>query len=504
MFRRLVSAIAAVLGLVVIGLAVCSATVWRPSETVHATLATAPAQNYVLVEPGVLGLVDSRVSIKATAEGEPVALVVTSSSDARAWLADDPYVSVTGLADWQTLASTEVTERCGDSGCTPLTPTNADPTSAELWRKPVTGEGSVSIDGLDISDNDLVLLAATDGRGPAPQIELTWTRKVSTPWLIPGLAAGGLLVLLGVFGLLMDLQIRRAEAERRRRAAERASRAASADFVETEGIPAVGDDPDRPLTRRELREKERAEAAGEEWIDPRTGALYVAGVQAPAVPESHDPPFGAAAVAEPGAPRPGTELPQPAAWGEGTSAWDSTTQSWDAASLSPDVDAGSADGDEQTTVMDPFLPTPAGTDEPANWDDGAQGGQVWNGGPQQQWGALEPASPEPPVPAAPVPAPPEAPTPEEPRAEGPWDVVPQAPPMPAAPDRGRGSVIVPGLPGEASQAHRSARELDSDEALSFTPDENAPSPAGGPDWSQLSWKPLNADAGNDDDEETTR
>lgn len=58
MFRRLVSAIAAVLGLVVIGLAVCSATVWRPSETVHATLATAPAQNYVLVEPGVLGLVE--------------------------------------------------------------------------------------------------------------------------------------------------------------------------------------------------------------------------------------------------------------------------------------------------------------------------------------------------------------------------------------------------------------------------------------------------------------
>ena len=48
----------------------------------------------------------------------------------------------------------------------------------------------------------------------------------------------------------------------RQRAAERAARLATADSVSTAGLPRV-DDPDRPLTRRETREKERAEADGD-------------------------------------------------------------------------------------------------------------------------------------------------------------------------------------------------------------------------------------------------
>ena len=112
MIRRIVSVIATVLGLVVIALAVCSATVWRPSATVQATLAQTPDQHYVLTEPGVLGLVDSSVSITATAEGRPVFLAVAYTVDAKAWLADDPYLSVTGLTDWNTLSAVPVTERC--------------------------------------------------------------------------------------------------------------------------------------------------------------------------------------------------------------------------------------------------------------------------------------------------------------------------------------------------------------------------------------------------------
>ena len=57
MNRRILSAIIAVLGLIVIALAVCSATVWRPSSTAQATLPAKPEQNYVVTRPGVLGLV---------------------------------------------------------------------------------------------------------------------------------------------------------------------------------------------------------------------------------------------------------------------------------------------------------------------------------------------------------------------------------------------------------------------------------------------------------------
>ena len=322
MIRRIVSVIATILGLVVIALAVCSATIWRPSATVQATLTQTPDQHYVLTEPGVLGLVDPSVTITATAEGQPVFLAVAYAVDAKAWLADDPYLSVTGLTDWNTLSATPVTERCetvdpasaaptqtaspgadataatraptgaatdgatadstGSGGaCTTLADSNADPSQADLWLKTASGQGTVTLD--NVVEPGTVLLAATDGSGPAPRITLSWPRAVSTPWLVPGIIAGGLLLLVGVFGLLIDIQMRRADSQRRQRAAERAARLATADSVSTAGLPRV-DDPDRPLTRRETREKERAEADGEEWMDPRTGVVYINGVEAPGVP----------------------------------------------------------------------------------------------------------------------------------------------------------------------------------------------------------------------------
>ena len=326
MIRRIVSVIATILGLVVIALAVCSATIWRPSTTVQATLAQTPDQHYVLTEPGVLGLVDPSVTITATAEGQPVFLAVAYTVDAKAWLADDPYLSVTGLTDWNTLSATPVTERCetadpasaaptqtaspgadataatqapteaatggatdgatADSsgsggGCTTLADSNADPSQADLWLKTASGQSTVTLE--NVVEPDTVLLAATDGSGPAPRITLSWPRTVSTPWLIPGIIVGGLLLLAGVFGLLIDIQMRRADSQRRQRASERAARMATADSLTTAGLPRV-EDPDRPLTRREVREKERAEAAGEEWMDPRTGVVYIDGVEAPEVP----------------------------------------------------------------------------------------------------------------------------------------------------------------------------------------------------------------------------
>ena len=81
MNRRILSAIIAVLGLLAIVLAVCSATVWRPSATAKATLAASPTQNYVVTQPGVLSRVDSKVTVTATADsGEDVFLAVGHSA----------------------------------------------------------------------------------------------------------------------------------------------------------------------------------------------------------------------------------------------------------------------------------------------------------------------------------------------------------------------------------------------------------------------------------------
>ncbi len=340
--RRILSVIIAVLGLVAIVLAVCSATVWRPSSTAQASLAQNPDQHYVITEPGVLSLVEADVKVTASAaDDQQVFIAVGHAQDVHAWLASDPYISVTGLVDWNTLASESVTTSCPEEaaetsasaaaspaatagttaeptasaqsdGCTALENSGANPADSDLWITTQTGTGTATLE-LDTAGSDVVVLVATDGTSNAPQLSLSWPRHVSTPWLIPGLVLGGLLLLVGVFLFLIDMQVRHADEQRRARAAERAARMAQADSVATVGIPQIGD-PDRPLTRREQRDKERAEAAGEEWVDPRTGAVYLGGIEAPAVPQApapdaDEPLSGADAVEASGAARGSAVVP---------------------------------------------------------------------------------------------------------------------------------------------------------------------------------------------------
>ncbi|WP_366181294.1 hypothetical protein ABXS69_04150 [Actinomyces timonensis] len=351
MNRRLLSAIVAAAGLIVIALAVCFATVWRPSSTIEATLPTSPEQNYVVTAPGVLNLVDSSVTIKATAAdgSSPVVIAVGHEADVKAWLAKDPYLSVTGLADEKTLQASPVTETCDSSGaCSGTTPSNADPTSSDLWSNKAKGTGSASA-VVNISSSDVVALIATDGSGPAPSVSLSWERTVSTWWFMPSLILGGLLILVGVFGLLLDFQNRRADAERRNRAAERQARLDAADGVPTAAVPSV-EDPDRPLTRREKRDKERAERQGEEWVDPRTGRAYVGGVEVPSIPSSPEALTAQGAGAASAAPSTGVTSHDPYA---DMSA--STPPSGGAtASLTPLDPASTATGDDRAPVLRPY------------------------------------------------------------------------------------------------------------------------------------------------------
>ena len=316
MRQRILSIILALAGLLAIALAVASATVWKPSNTAVATLTDAPTPNYVVTEPGVLGVLDENVTITATAQNaeDEVLIAVGRSSDVAAWLGEDPYDAITGLSDWETLSSESHTELCPTTeaddaatdaateeataestqsdaataeaedteatdaaaeatevaeDCVTLEATNADPNGSDLWISETTGTGTVTLE-FDASDPNTVILVATDGASPAPNVSLSWPRTVSTPWLIPGLILGALLLGAGVFLFIIDMLGRRAAAERKARAAEKAAKRANADVTSTSVMAAIiGEPEDRPLTRRELREKERAEQLGEEWVDPR-------------------------------------------------------------------------------------------------------------------------------------------------------------------------------------------------------------------------------------------
>ena len=322
MSRRILSVVVTVLGLVLVALAVCSATIWKPGSKVEAKLASGPSQPYVITAPGVLSGAESDVTVTASSsDGKDVHLFVARAADLDAWMSPDvdnalPYTVITGIdADAGSLASRDETQYCppanaapapsaapsaqpsasaqaGGSKCSERKAKGVTASGSDIWLGEKTGGSSVTFNtGKDADramlphknlDEQIVVMAMTDGKASAPGLTISWKRQVETPWYFyGGLVLGSVFVLVGAFLFFIDLQLRRANVDRRTRSAERAARIANADSVSTEGIPQV-DDPDRRLTRRELRDKERAEASGEPWTDPRTGRVYLDGVEAPA------------------------------------------------------------------------------------------------------------------------------------------------------------------------------------------------------------------------------
>nr|WP_315546260.1 hypothetical protein [Actinomyces oris] len=326
MSRRILSVVVTVLGLVLVALAVCSATIWKPGSKVEAKFASGPSQPYVITAPGVLSGADSDVTVTASSsDGKDVHLFVARAADLDAWMSPDadnalPYTVVTSIdADAGTLSSRDETQYCppanatpapsaaassqpsasaqaGGSQCSARKAKGVTASGSDIWLGEKTGGSSVTFNtGKDADramlprknvDEQIVVMAMTDGKAPAPGLTISWKRQVETPWYFyGGLVLGSLFVLVGAFLFFIDLQLRRANVDRRTRSAERAARIANADSVSTQGIPQV-DDPDRRLTRRELRDKERAEASGEPWTDPRTGRVYLDGVETFSAPSA--------------------------------------------------------------------------------------------------------------------------------------------------------------------------------------------------------------------------
>ncbi|PTU54929.1 hypothetical protein DBB34_17040 [Sphaerisporangium cinnabarinum] len=292
MLQRIIAALLLAGGLVAVGLGVASATVWRDSDTVVATTAYTGDGTVLVTAPGVLDLVAEDVTVRATAPGEQqVTLAIGREADVTGWVGEDPHGVVTGLSDWDALATRAVDAPAaedepaeGDSpadgespaeGETPAegdataeTPVaGVDPAGSDMWLEEATGAGSASLRWSD-QPGRWQLLAAGVGEGAvAPTVELSWPRQVETPFLWPGVIGGAVLILLG-------LGIGAASLRPRRRGPSGGTTTSATPAVSpagaTEGTSSDDDGtPDgevptdtaqvRMLTRRELREREEAD-----------------------------------------------------------------------------------------------------------------------------------------------------------------------------------------------------------------------------------------------------
>ena len=240
--QRVMAVVLAVLGAASLGLAVASATLWRPDDVVTASLAPSGAVTMLVAEPGVLGLVGDEVTVTAArADGGPVAIVVGRDADVRGWVGADAHVQVTGLASWTELASTavagettpvpepggdETAEAEGDAekpfvGASGIV--GPDPLGSDMWLAESGGSGTATLTLDQELGREMLLVAGTGDGAVAPTVTLSWPRTVSTPALLPGIILGVVLLVAAAVVVFLPrlpaLALRLVEARNARRGA---------------------------------------------------------------------------------------------------------------------------------------------------------------------------------------------------------------------------------------------------------------------------------------------
>lgn len=332
MRKRVITAAVGVVGLVVVGLGVASATVWRADDVLVAT--TTSSTQLVVTDPGVLEVGGDPATVTVTAPGGArVVLAVGRDYDVDGWVGQDAYTRVTGLASWDELAtsagepaepSAEPTSATAEpsstgspsatpspSATTTATPTptptptsrptstasatarpspstsataggtaadekpvlSPDPTDSDMWFAQATGNGSAEL-VWPTETGRWSLLVASAG-DTTPTLSIAWPRVVTTPWLWPCVVVGSLMAL--VSGLLLL----RARA---------GARPGTWEPVHTGAVPVVtGETGGQPLTRRQLREAEQASRRTGQIPRVVTGAIRAVPAPAPEADERPRP-----------------------------------------------------------------------------------------------------------------------------------------------------------------------------------------------------------------------
>jgi len=223
---RALASLLCLLGAAALGLGVASATVWRADDTL---VATVEATTLVATEPGVLDLAAADVTVRAEAEGA-VVIALGRTADVEAWIGTDAHAWVTGLVDRTTLSTRDVeatspsptatadpTATAGPAATPAPEPTAeataeptdgdaageataavADPTGSDLWVAEATGDGEAELEWSRQDGRWSVLVAAVGPDAGPVTLRLTWPQVVTTPWLAPGVAVGGLLLVAGL------------------------------------------------------------------------------------------------------------------------------------------------------------------------------------------------------------------------------------------------------------------------------------------------------------------
>lgn len=203
---RLKTAVALVLlGLLTLLAGIGQRTIWAPSETFTATAPVDAAEApLTVIDQNLRTLHGGTVKITIKGDGNFL-LAAGRPDDVDAWVGKAAHNMVTGVSgDGKAL---QVEHADGEA-------TAPNPAGSDLWVSAENANGDLEYSWTAPADGDWALLLASDGTRPAPAaISMTFPNDTSTPWAIPLIILGSLLILGGIALALLSARKRDGEGD---------------------------------------------------------------------------------------------------------------------------------------------------------------------------------------------------------------------------------------------------------------------------------------------------
>ena len=191
------------LGLLTLLAGIGQRTIWAPSETFTASApAGATAAPLTVIDQKLRTLHGGTVKINIQGDGNFL-LASGRPDDVDAWVGKTAHNTINGVSeDGKSLT----VEHADGEGTAP------NPAGSDLWVSSENASGELEYTWTPPADGDWSLLLAADGTKPAPaNISMTFPNDTSTPWAVPLMVIGSILILGGI--VLALLSARRKDGE---------------------------------------------------------------------------------------------------------------------------------------------------------------------------------------------------------------------------------------------------------------------------------------------------
>ena len=183
------------LGLLTLLAGIGQRTIWAPSETFTASVpADAAGAPLTVIDQKLRTLHDGTVKITVQGDGNFM-LATGRPDDVSAWVGQTAHNTITGVTEDE---KSLVVEHADGEGTAP------NPAGSDLWVSNENASGELEYTWTPPADGDWSLLLASDGTKAAPaSVSMTFPNDTSTPWAVPLMVLGSLLIVGGiVLGLL--------------------------------------------------------------------------------------------------------------------------------------------------------------------------------------------------------------------------------------------------------------------------------------------------------------